>query len=97
MFDNISNPQKKIKTFVIKYDDGSKFEDDGSVSGKRVYENNLVAKLIKKGKLAFTNSPSITTSIVHGKTGLQTICLTNVGTGEIYANIDKQFKKAKFP
>ena len=88
MFDNITDPLKKIKSFIVRYEDGSKFEDDGSSSGKRTFENNITAKLIKKGSLAFTSPASISTKIVHGQTGLQTLCLTNVGTGDIYAIMD---------
>ena len=88
MFDDISNVAKKIKTFIIKYNDGSKFEDNGNPANLRQIKSNLIAKLIKKGSLAFTSPLTVNTSIINGNSTTKSLCLSNVGTGDIYAIIN---------
>ncbi|MEA9357698.1 fibronectin type III domain-containing protein [Bacteriovorax sp. PP10] len=88
MFDNISDVLKKIKTFSVIYSDGSKFEDNGDASTLRRFDNHLTAKLIKKGSLAITSPLATTVTSTTGLTENQYVCLTNVGTGDIYAIVN---------
>lgn len=88
MFDDISDVLKKIKTFSFVYDDGAKFEDNGDASTLRTFNNNLTAKLIKKGSLAITSPLTMATNVLNGQSDTQHVCLTNVGTGDIYAIVN---------
>lgn len=85
MYDDISDLNKKIKTFSIHYNDGSLFEDDGSSSTKKHHNVNLTSKLIKKGLLAFTGPLNSSSNLINGSSDVKNLCLTNVGTGEVYA------------
>lgn len=88
MFDDLTDLTKKIKTFALTYNDGSKFEDDGTAASLRTFNSHLTAKLIKKGSLAFTSPTAISNTIINGNSLIQNLCLTNVGTGEIYAIVN---------
>lgn len=85
MYDDVSDLLKKKKIFTLHYNDGSKFEDNGDPSILRTYNTNLTAKLIKKGSLAFTSPLSSSTTLLNGQSTVKDVCLTNVGTGEVYA------------
>lgn len=88
MYDDITDPFNKFKTFNFYYTDGSSFDDNGDAVTSRNFKSKIYAQLIAKGKLNI--SPlglnfGGGASIVNGDKAVQNLILKNIGTGKIAA------------
>lgn len=91
MFDN---PDQGTRSFVIRYDDGTSLNDDGTPVELKEVELKLNANLVRVGQLAYylesaSDALASNQNIISGNTEYNFIIIENVGTGSIpYLSLD---------
>lgn len=88
LYDIQNSTSDRYKKFVIKYKDGTTYNDDMSPRLPIEIESRLTALLVRKGSLVFQDATlsggvSSANTFVSGNIGFYYIVLKNVGTGGI--------------
>ena len=84
MYDNVTDPANKYKSFNITYTDGTNFNDDGTASTAQKLTTNFTSLLVAKGLLSIT-APASFGTLVNGQRSVNSMTLKNIGTGKIMA------------